>query len=31
MRFFLRYNGRLYEFPDEGEMLEFIREHNPND
>jgi hypothetical protein len=27
MRFFLRYNGKLYEFPDEGEMLEFIREH----
>jgi hypothetical protein len=28
MRFFLWYRGTLYEFPDEGEMNEFIREHS---
>ena len=28
MRFFLWYNGTLYEFPDEGERNEFIREHS---
>lgn len=28
MRFFLLYEGTLYEFPDEGELIEFIREHN---
>jgi len=31
MRFFLQYNGTLYEFPDEGEMNEFLREHSADD
>ena len=28
MRFFLLFEGTLYEFPTWSEMMEFIKEHN---